>query len=311
MESRVTHTVPVAGDGRVRELFPGRGAAAVTLALIVAITIGWWALALYPVGMEAPTWVLRTRAACFGASGSGLPSAGGWVLLVGEPLGMVGVLVAVWGRALRDDLSWLARRWWGKGAMAIGALAVMAGSVAAAERVTGALSLMRGDVFAPRAAAAPIARLDVAAPALVLIDQRGDRFDLASWRGRPVIVTFAFAHCADICPTLVHQLREARSHATRDTVPIVVVTLDPWRDVPARLPHIAQQWALSASDRLLSGSVDEVSAVLDGWGVGRSRDGATGDINHAAVAFLVNADGRLAARLDGDLDRMRELLRAS
>ena len=75
-------------------------------------------------------------------------------------------------------------------------------------------------------AAAPIARLDVAAPALVLIDQRGDRFDLASWRGRPVIVTFAFAHCADICPTLVHQLREARSHSGRDTVPIVVVTLD-------------------------------------------------------------------------------------
>ncbi|MBK8060091.1 MAG: hypothetical protein IPK33_20090 [Gemmatimonadetes bacterium] len=182
----MTHTVPVAGDGRVRELFPGRGAAAVTLALIVAITIGWWALALYPVGMEAPTWVLRTRAACFGATGSGLPSAGGWVLLVGEPLGMVGVLRGGVGACASRRPVVAGPALVGPGARwRPGRSPSWPGSVAAADRVTGPSRSCAATSPAPRAAAAPIARLDVAAPALVLIDQRGDGFDLASWRGRP------------------------------------------------------------------------------------------------------------------------------
>jgi protein SCO1/2 len=160
-----------------------------------------------------------------------------------------------------------------------------------------------------QAAREPVARLDLPAPPLALTDQRGAWFDLGASRGRPVMVTFAFAHCADVCPTLVQQLRQARRAVGREEVPIVVVTLDPWRDVPARLSHIARQWALAEGDRLLGGSVEEVNGVLDDWGVGRARDGKTGDISHAAVAFLVSGSGRVVARLDGGADRMRDLLR--
>ncbi len=296
-------------DARVRGRDPGRGIAVLALAFLLAVTAGWWALALYPVGATAPSWVVRTRAACFGSVGSGLPSAGGWVLLIGEPLGMIGTLVTLWGRALRSDLGWLAARAWGRVTLAacIGALGW--GNLRASQRVMG---VHGDDVVSSFEAngALPVARLDTAAPSLVLTDQRGERFDLSAWRGTPVIVTFAFAHCADVCPTLVQQLREARKQAARDVVPIVVVTLDPWRDVPARLPHMAAQWKMEAGDRVLSGSVAEVNRVLDAWGVGRARDGATGDINHAAVAFLVATNGRLTARLDGGMDRMRDLLAA-
>ncbi|MFN8668665.1 MAG: SCO family protein [Gemmatimonadaceae bacterium] len=305
-------------EPHARERTPGRGIAVMTLALILAITAGWWALALMPLADATPAWVMRTRAACFGSVGSGLPSAGGWVLLIGEPIGMMGTLVAIWGKALWNDLAWLASRGWGKLAIASALGAVGWGNVLAAQRVLGSLDAAAPAAFDVNAAAQPVPRLDVAAPALVLTDQTGARFDLAQWKGRAVIVTFAFAHCADVCPTLVHQLREARAsapaapptpgEANSARVPIVVVTLDPWRDVPERLPHIAQQWEMDAGDKVLSGSVAEVTTVLDGWGVGRARDGDTGDISHAAVAFLVGANGRLVARLDGGIDRMRELL---
>lgn len=309
MEGRLATIEQPAADARAREKSPGRGIAVLALTVILAITAGWWALALYPVSETAPTWVMRTRAACFGSVGSGLPSAGGWVLLIGEPLGMIGTLVTLWGGALRNDLRWLAALAWGRVALVgcIGAL--VWGNVRAAQRVMGVYDAASISSF-EISGTTPVARLDAAAPSLVLTDQRGERFDLAAWRGTPVIVTFAFAHCADVCPTLVQQLREARRQVARQAVPIVVVTLDPWRDVPARLPHIAEQWKMDAGDRVLSGDVADVNGVLDGWGVGRARDGATGDISHAAVAFLVAANGRLAARLDGGMDRMRDLLAA-
>ena len=286
----------------------GRGVAACALLAIVLITVGWWALALYPVDVEAPTWVTRTRAACFGAVDDSLPSAGGWLLLVGEPIGMLGVLVAVWGEALRDDLRTLAARAWGRVAMLTLGIGVAGGAAAAAGRVHAALSTPTFESFSTRSAAGGPVFLDAPAPPLALTDQRGLPFSLASWRGQRVIVTFAFAHCADVCPTVVHQLREARDAAVGERIPLVVVTLDPWRDTPARLPSIAAQWALSPTDRLLSGSVDSVNRALDAWGVGRWRNPADGTVDHASVAYLVNARGRVVARLDGAFDRMRLLL---
>ena len=80
------------------------GLALLTLVAIIAITAAWWALALWPVGASEPEWLLRTRAACFGSAPGGLPDAGGWVLLIGEPLGMTAFFLALWRHAVADDL---------------------------------------------------------------------------------------------------------------------------------------------------------------------------------------------------------------
>ena len=51
------------------------------LAAVGVITAAWWALALWPFDAGAPTWLVRTRFACFGAADNGLPHAGGnsWI----------------------------------------------------------------------------------------------------------------------------------------------------------------------------------------------------------------------------------------
>ena len=76
-------------------------AAVATLAVILVITASWWALALWPAGDAAPAWMLRTRNACFGTAETGLPDGGGWMALMGQPLSMLLVLFAVWGRDVR------------------------------------------------------------------------------------------------------------------------------------------------------------------------------------------------------------------
>jgi protein SCO1/2 len=282
----------------------GRGALALSaLAVILAVTAAWWALALWPLSTAAPEWLARTREACFGAAPGGLPNAGGWILLLGEPLGMLGVLAAVWGGALREGLRAAAARRAGRLVLAGAALAVAAGLGAAARLV----AEVRGEPFGLRtggdvAAEVAAGRVDDPVPALRLVDQHGDSLALDRFRGRPVIVTFGFGHCETVCPLTVRAARDAvRRLADRGAI-LVVVTLDPWRDTPARLPYLADGWALGEGMHLAGGDVSAVERTLSAWRVPRVRNTATGDLSHPAIVYIVSPAGRLAYALGPDTD---------
>lgn len=282
------------------------GAAAFALLMIVLITAGWWALALWPLGTVEPEWLARTRAACFGSPRGGLPALSGWILLIGEPIGMTGFLVAAWGDALREDLRRIRdnRAWRGVAIMVVALLAIGLG--AAGRRVAYAAGLGGPEPIVP--AGVPVAtRID--ASGITLVDQHGTTLTLAeATGGQPALLTFAFGHCTTVCPAIVHDLRIARTAANGDRIPILVITIDPWRDTPARLPSIATQWELGAGDRVLSGTVEQVEAALDLLVVTRNRDTTTGDVEHLAVVMAIDATGVVTHRLDGGWGRLRELV---
>src|SRR5690606_10465494 len=73
-----------------------------------------------------------------GAPGDELPTAGGWVLLVGQPLGMLGILLTAWGRELRAGLRALLSRLSGQLATGVVAAAMVAGLSGVVARVAGA-----------------------------------------------------------------------------------------------------------------------------------------------------------------------------
>lgn len=283
------------------------GVAPLALLMILVITAAWWALALWPAGAVEPAWLVRTRAACFGSAPGGLPDAGGWILLIGEPIGMVGILMAVWGKALREELRRMrADPWWRLAMMGVGALS-LAGLVAVGQRVAFVAGI--GAPTSPTSIGVPTA-MDLDVTSLVLTDQQSRRISLSEFRGRSVLLTFAFGHCTTVCPTLVHDVLAARSAAGRADVPLLVISVDPWRDTPAQLASIAAAWQLGPLDRVLSGSVAEVEHVLTVLGVGRRRDDRTGDIDHPGTVMLMNHRGYIRWRLDGGWGRVRELLTA-
>lgn len=272
-----------------------QGFALIALMVIIAVTAAWWALALWPVGAE-PEWLVRTRAACFGSARGGLPNSGGWILLIGEPIGMFGALIALWGRSLKRDLTWLRARRWGRVSLATVTLGLAAASVALAFRV--ARALPAGDEFPVNTRGVPV-KVDRPAPNVSLVDQRGARTSFAAFRGSRALVTFAFGHCTTMCPAIVADLKAARRTAGRQDLPIVVVTLDPWRDTPERLPTMVQHWQLGPHDRVLSGSIPEVEQMLDELGIARRRNLDTGDIEHTSTVMLLDEKGSIAWRVDG------------
>jgi protein SCO1/2 len=274
--------------------------------MILAVTAAWWMLALWPAGAIEPAWLVRTRAACFGSGPDGLPDAGGWILLIGEPLGMLVMLGALWGRSLRRDLRWIRdRRPAAIGAMLLAA-AAFTGFATLAVRLTQAVVARRGTAIE---VAGTALRVDRPPPSMKLIDQYGRQTSLTDFRGRVVLLTFAYGHCATVCPSLVSNLQAARRMTKWSDVALVVVTLDPWRDTPDRLPALAEHWGLAPGDRVLSGSVSEVEAALNELGIGWRRNDTNGDVDHGTAVMILDAHGRIAWRLDGGQSAVVDMLR--
>jgi len=275
-----------------------RVTALVALIAILLITAAWWALALWPLPQDAPEALLRARAACFGARADGLPHAGGWVLLIGEPLGMLGLLVAIWGDALSGGLRELSSSLLGRTAIGAGIVGLAVGVGAAVVRV----GQVRRDSYLTEGRPQPpgaYPRLDRSAPPLRLVDQAGDSIGLSQLRGRPVLLTFAYAHCQTACPIAVHQVLGVLQRRPADSARAVIVTLDPWRDTPTRLPSIAEAWQLPPRAHVLSGSVASVEATLDAWGIARARDEHNGEIAHPTTVYLIDREGRIAYQVSG------------
>lgn len=270
-------------------------AGVVLLGGTLLVTAAWWALALAPVA-DPPPWLAAARAVCFGATPTGLPDTYGWLLLVLAPGSMLAGIFAVWGRDIALALRWRGQRWGARTATVVAALALSAGLVWAGARVAEGLAIAKTDYGPETAERLPAGypRLDRPLPEFRLVDQHGEVVTADTLRGRVTLLTFAFAHCATVCPVIVRTARSATARLGGTAPDLLIVTLDPWRDTPSRLAQIHRDWELPAAARVLSGDVAAVTAALDAFGVPWRRDAATGDVAHPPLVYLVDREGRIA-----------------
>jgi cytochrome oxidase Cu insertion factor (SCO1/SenC/PrrC family) len=284
--------------------------ALIGLVALFVTTAAWWTLALLPVD-GAPAWLERTRYVCFGVAGNGLPDAGGWIGLIAGPLGMFSILAVGWhggmmslllrARSSRPVAATLT-------ALLLGVMVLVTGAAVRVQQARALPAWLEPDIDVPPAT---YPRLDQPAPALVLTSQHGEVLDLAALRGRPVLVTFAYAHCQTICPVVVKHTLDAQAavRGTTHEAAAVVVTLDPWRDPPSRLPAMAAQWGLPDSDAwIVSGAVADVEAVLDAWNVPRTRDVNTGEVTHPSLVYVIDRAGDIAYAATGGTAALVSLL---
>ena len=291
--------------------------AVATLAVILAITAVWWALALWPPTTDTPGWVERTRLACFGAHPGGLPDAGGWMVMTGQPLAMLLVLFAAWGSDVRDGLRALQQKVSGQLAIGVGLAGVIAGLAGVVLRVSSA-DARPFEVNSAAQLASQLTRINDTVPTMRLADQTGRMVNLSEYRGKAVLVTFAYAHCQTVCPLVVMDLVEVQNRLRREiatrlpeadaaaiaaVVPeVVIVTLDPLRDTPSRLPTIAKEWGLGANGHVLSGPIEDVEQTLNAWRIPRVRNAATGDYSHPTMVYVIAPDGRITFVTPGGAD---------
>ncbi len=280
--------------------------ALIGLAAILTITVTWWALALWPLESDAPAWIATAQSVCFGTGANGLPDAAGWMALILQPAIMFGVLGFIAGDAVIDALAALFRLRPGRLAMGAVVMGLILGFGATVERVATAPTLESPTSEAAVPETYP--RLDRDPPRMELIDQHGRLVTLDAFIGRPVLLTFGFAHCETVCPMVVSDVLKA-SYRVADLNPVtLVMTLDPWRDTPRRLSAIARQWGLDGDAFVLGGAVPDVEGALDAWNVARSRDLLTGDITHPRLVYIIDSAGRVAYATTGGVETIVELV---
>ncbi|MBI3924320.1 MAG: SCO family protein [Armatimonadetes bacterium] len=270
------------------------------LLLWLTSTMVWWGLAFAPVGNYPPEWLKVARSVCFGMLDSGLPEAYGWIMLVLGPATLFLAMLLLWGEELRRDLEVLWSGLPGRAALALLCVLPILMGVWVEGKVRGALaarevfSLEGGSSQVPARLPEDYPRGSQMAPGFSLVDQTGNAVTLESLRGRAVILSFVFAHCQTVCPTLVNSIRKTADSTGVRPATAVLITLDPWRDTPSSLPRLAKAWDLPLGTLLLSGEVDQVLTVLDAFGVPRARDTRTGDVTHPALVYVLDREGRLA-----------------
>jgi protein SCO1 len=262
----------------------------------VVITMLLWAMAFYRAPDATPEWLLRAQAVCFGTNETGLPDTYGWMVLALGPLSfLAGFLVAL-GREVRQGLSAMVATAGGKVLVVLILATLLGEGVWLQGQIENGITVANTvyDFDIPEQLPPDYPRLQMAAQPFSLTNQAGEQISPAALRGKVVLLTFAFAHCQTVCPAILHNVLQAADRFPQEEIAVLVVTLDPWRDTPSRLPTLASHWGLGDNAHVLSGPVDDVLAVLDDYNVPRERDQKTGDISHPALVYVLDTTGSIA-----------------
>jgi protein SCO1/2 len=133
------------------------------------------------------------------------------------------------------------------------------------------------------------------APPLALRNYLGQPVDIASYRGRAVLVTFLYTSCPDVCPLITSNLRVAQNlmgptGARRSQ--IIAVSVDPRGDTPRAVAVFLARHEMTGRMQYLIGSGAELARVWRAWGVGSERDTQQpGLVNHSGLVYGISASG--------------------
>lgn len=134
-----------------------------------------------------------------------------------------------------------------------------------------------------------------AAPDISFVDQFGNERQLASLRGRHVLLHVFYGSCLTICPIVIEELRELYSDfsaAQRSKLVILSISVDSLRDTTERLLDLWREegafegWIMAQPS---AASIDRVTKEFGIWVFAKSD----GTINHSADLFLIDPDGRI------------------
>ncbi|MCO5067310.1 MAG: SCO family protein [Kiritimatiellae bacterium] len=265
------------------------------LFLWLLATMGFWLFGFWQVPATTPDWFLRAQAVCFGTTETGMPDARGWIMLTLSPLLLLATVVVAYRREVFDALAFLYRAPLGKIIILLVTFGVSTEAAWVTSRIRDGRALAAAIYLDETDGELPegYPRLSDPAHAFQLTDQFGQRSGPADFRGTPLILTFAFSHCKTICPAILSELKEA-SEKLGQRIPILVITLDPWRDREGQIAAMAKNWDFGPQSRMYTGSLEEIQRVLKEYRVPTIRDEQNGDITHPPMVYILDADGRLA-----------------
>ncbi|MDO9460090.1 MAG: SCO family protein, partial [Alphaproteobacteria bacterium] len=154
-----------------------------------------------------------------------------------------------------------------------------------------------------------------------LLDRQGRPLRLSQFRGKPLLVSFVYTGCFQVCPGGTRALNEAVQGMEKafgaDSFNVVSIGFNQPFDSPAAMRAFAAQQGITAPNwEFLSPPAATVEALTRDFGF--SYVATPAGFEHVLMATVVDAGGRIHAQVYGDRlsanqvgEPLRQLLRAS
>ncbi len=134
-------------------------------------------------------------------------------------------------------------------------------------------------------------------PPLQLRNYKGERVNIAQYRGKAVFVTFIYTHCPDVCPIIASNLGVSLNlmgAKQASKAQVIAVSVDPRGDTPAAVASFLRRHGVFGRMQYLVGSRRELARVWKAWGVGSERDAGNPElVNHSGLVYGITATGKV------------------
>jgi protein SCO1/2 len=139
-----------------------------------------------------------------------------------------------------------------------------------------------------------------AAPNFSLKDQFGNSISLVQFKGKPVVLTFLYTHCPDVCPLTAEKLHTTMLSLGNNAQQVVVlaVSMDPKGDTAAAAQNFSKVHKLGDYFHYLIGSHNELAPVWASYSVDAQAATSSGTVNHSSALYVIDKQGHERVLLD-------------
>lgn len=135
------------------------------------------------------------------------------------------------------------------------------------------------------------------APDFTLQGTDGHELRMSRYRGKVVLLAFGYSSCTAVCPVTLATLAAARRELgpAAAEVQVLYVTVDPERDVPARLQAFLRNFDATFVGG--TGTAEQLAGVRRDYGISAQKistpDGYA--YSHSSFTYLIDRAGRIRA----------------
>jgi protein SCO1/2 len=142
----------------------------------------------------------------------------------------------------------------------------------------------------------------IPAPDFQLKDQLGNSITLAQFKGKPVVLTFLYTHCPDVCPLTAEKLHATMQSLGQNAqqVAVLAVSMDPKGDTAAAAQNFSKVHKMGDYWHFLLGAHDELAPVWASYSVDAQAATSSGTVSHSSAIYVIDKQGRERALLDND-----------
>lgn len=138
------------------------------------------------------------------------------------------------------------------------------------------------------------------APDFRLTDQYGKQVSLSQFKGKPVVVTFLYTHCPDVCPLTAEKLHTTLQDlgSEAQNVGVLAVSTDPKGDTVDAALQFSKAHRLQDSWHFLVGPESTLAPIWSNYSVYAQTQQM--NINHTLAVYLIDKQGRERVFLGDD-----------